>query len=596
MKPDCCLLYNWLNPALLMVANIPEPVTGFNKPSSPSPSCSITGLLSPGAMPRNAGGGRTRSQSEDSSDLGSFFKDVVACHQHRQIIAFETPDQDRAGPSDVDLGPDELDDPEDDSCEGALFPLKYKPGWTYFAENRPSSLNMRSHIFVEEGRQENDNIFMNMKRNRVVRIGRCKSERLDSMRTHFDTPAESCALRDSWRTQSFDGTELDRLFPSGKPSPHSRPGVEGRSEKCQCRSKSHCTCTTNRKKSRGNDTEGSASVNPIEHEVELEKEICTLIIKSMSECRGDVPEPLEMLFSSIRDICKARNLSGVDSRATGCNVYYSCCSTVLINQLLTPALLSPVKWNIAVPAFLNRRGHNHSDKGSVDPASAYSTAKTTVVESSIKVTFNEISPLRVARRNASDCCKKGADKKRYSQDDSKAFKHIEGHLTPTSVANRLSKMLSNNSGFDSLNSSHKTRSICTASSTPSQSTDHLATPTRNRAASLNLSPERLSRCGSVPQMEAEQEPPSSWRSNKIPTDGAPKKLVLSENLMHAAISLLSIAHILAGEGEGKTEDAMLFVWGGTKDQGREVFQAAKALIANVPMRKVTNSSISNAIL
>jgi hypothetical protein len=599
MKPDCRLLYNWLNPALMMVANIPEPVTEFNRPSSPSPSSfSIVGHLSPGAMPRRGGvgGGRTRSQSEDSSDLGSFFKDVVACHQHRQIIAFETPDQDQAGPADIHLGPDELDDPEKDSSEGVVFPLKYKPGWTYFAENRPSSVNMRSHIFVEEGRQENDDIFSNMKRNRVVRNGRCKSERLDSMRTHFDTPAESRALRDSCRTQSFDGTELDRLFTHGKPSPQSRPGVDGRSEKCQCRSKSQCSCATSRKKGRGKDTESRASVNPIENEVELEKEICTRIIQTMSECRGDVPEPLEMLFSSIRDICMARNLSGVDSRATGCNVYYSCCSTLLINQLLAPALVAPVKWNIAVPAFLNRRGHNHSDRGSIDLDSAYFTQKKTVVESSIKVTFDEISPLRVARRTASDCHKMGADKRGYSQDDSKTFKHIEGHLTPTSMANRISKMLSNNSGFDSLNSSHKTRSTCTASSTPSQSTDQLATPTRNRAVSLNLSPERLSRSGSAPHMETEQDASSSWRSNKVPTDGAPKKLMLSDNLMHAAISLLSIAHILAGEGEGKSEDALLFVWGGTKDQGREVFQAARALIANVPMRKVTNSFLCNAIL
>lgn len=579
MKPDCDLLFNWLNPALMMVANISEPVTVYNEASSPS-SCS---QLSPGAMPRRGGKdrGTAQSQSEDSCDLGSFFKDVVACHQHRQIVAFE------ADPSDAD--PDELDDIENDSYVGVLFPLKYKPGWTYFAENAPSALNMRSHIFVEEGREDNDDVFINMKRNRVVRNARCKSERFDSMRTHFDTAAESQALRASFRTQSFDGTELDRIF-SGKPSPQSRPGADDRGEKCQCRSKAHCSCAKHGKK--GRETDSRAPVNPIEHEVELENEICTLIIQTMAECRGDVPEPLEMLFSSIRDICKARNLSGVDSRATGRNVYYSCCSTLLINQLLTPALLAPVKWNIAVPAFLNRRGHNHIDRGSRD---LNFSEKISVIESSIKVTFGEISPLRVTGRNAPDSHKKGTDKRRYSQDDARGFKHIEGQHTPTMAA-RISKMLSNNGGFDSLNSSlHKTRSGTTTSSTPSQSTDQHGSPTRNRALSLNLSPERLSRCGSVSHMDNDQDAPSSWRSSKAPSDGAPKKLVLSDNLMHAAISLLSIAHILAGEGEGKTEDAMLFVWGGARDQGREVFQAAKALIANVPMQKVTDCSISHIV-
>ena len=321
MKPDCDLLYKWLGPALVMLANIPEPVTVFNRTSA------SVSLLSPIGMLSHRG--RMQSHSDDSGDLGSFFKDIVACHNQRDVDAITNSNSCSEMTDRLDYEGDS-DDGVNDNTESSLLPLKYKPCGNIYPERQPSSMNMRSHVFVEDCSEEDEDALRNMTvRNRVSHLERCKSEKLDTLK-YFDQ-SDSSTINLSKRYRSSESKD------KGDNLTVKELGIEG----CICPSHEMCSCafslrpmigenevTTYRRLSVAQNIDGTRPPpNPIEHEVELEKEICTLIIERMIRYRSDVPEPLKMLFKSLRDVCASRDLTGIENKSTGCSTYYTACST-----------------------------------------------------------------------------------------------------------------------------------------------------------------------------------------------------------------------------------------------------------------------------
>ena len=811
--------------------------------------------------------GRIRSNSDDT-DLGIFFKDVVACHKSRENFDSNSQHENSYYSDDEYEEEDNLDlialgDIQDNrDGDEVRFLKKLKPGGTFFMEDRPALLNMRSHVFVmAENENENeidDTIFgfikdinssnndidnsdcnstisrgirrtqsarsiitkeienmkeecknTDMKNNYVIqnnidsRIGTTRlgvsnvNKRL--LRRSFDdtlisknrsqmkeiVSSSSSSIWDRDRDRDKDG-DKDRDKDGDRNNKERRVksslDIEEVNKKfgrkiCLCIK--FCTCTPilkndnsrfdkreenyqrekqikeiqpirerdgdeNKDRDRDNNISKEdllISNNPIEREVEMERIICTLIIERMSRYRDEIPIALEILFKSLHDVCSSRDLSGLDSKATGYNIYYSCCSALLVTQLISPALIQPIEWNLACPSLLYKKKILISSQSSLSHSEDFEESNqlyinekylfnsqnsvadsdikelvisTHTIESSVPITHcyrnvtQGISPLnreighenekenenenrhenenRYANENGNGDGNENRNRngnggfgidmsdlshqhsfngqRTYTKSDA-VYEAIKlSNINSNPISSRFSKMLigknnSENSTFSRTGSTSRSSENTTPMSTRNGSYEFSGTkygvysPSNRSSAEfpidlLQLLDPKMFRKDSIVSgvstgsdlgvfhdLESSVPLTAAVSSNSYRTDSSinsedgsdsskskcnnrggggggsncksgiteeeekgkergkgkdsesiksPKKIVLSETLMHAAISLISIAHMLGGEG--KTVEALLFVWGVDKVQGNKIFNAARTLINCVPLKKV----------
>ena len=773
------LLYKWLNPALLMISNILEPLNisecDTNKSSLQSSE-------------ENVPQGQGMLSHSDDSDLGTFFKDVVACHESRE--SFDESDQhesiyysDDEYESEYNLDLMSLGDihasrNEDEVC----FLKKLKPEGTYFLEDRPRALNMRSHVFVMEEKENKNEIgdnvfsFMNKDNDHDDKINRkfhpgltrsqsarnadtkelnCKDKDEDSNSTNtnnnqiydfIDTrtrakPVGALKANRQFLRRSFNDAiisvnrpgikdssspSLSFLYDKSKEHGERRVrstidnGMNMRSNKRRkCLCQDICMCRTvpgllRKESSRSgrieeNNQHGNeikaiqqscddiriqpcVSINSMESAFEMESKICALIVEKMTLHRDDIPISLEILFQSLRNICTRRNISGLDSRDIGCDVYYSCCSALLVNQLIAPALLQPIKWNLACPSSTHTKNLSTSFSASFSASSqsidmeefksfsSYENSQSNPVsrtnspkggslkdrtlDHSIPILFGDrnsfsgVSPLYGGGGGLTETSGKSSKASVYSptavrthsRSDAthEAIQQSDINTYPMSL--RFSKLLVGTNNVTGNSSGNVTAASSRNSSYEFKSPKYVTSSSSSSAASfykcsgdsLQLSDDKDCRrdsmdtgvsTGSGPGIFVGSGSPKPLRSNlsfkifrtdtnihsedgndsaKTESDkergggerfkegnkgrrveeekesksgrNNHKKIVLSETLMHAAISLICIAHILGGEG--KSLEALLCIWDDDKVQGNKIFAAARTLTNCVPLTKV----------
>ena len=776
MSSKSGLIHKWLNPALQMISNILEPQDGTEcHDNNPSIQSSVMNI------PKS---GRMLSDSDDS-DLGLFFKDVVECHKSREN--FDKSDQnesiynsDEEYESECHLDLMALGDINANKNDNEVYFLKkLKPEGTYFMEDRPCLLNMRSHVFVMEEKENEigDNVFSfinkdNHHDNRKFYTGLTRTQ---SAR-YADTKDVNCKDKDSnitkmtnsqiydvittrTRTKPVSGLKANKSFlrrsfndamisvnHTGIKDPSSssltfscdenkghgerrvRSAIDNRSnarsnKKRKCTCGDICICPTvpvlfMRETSRidrieddnQHDTERKTIqqsednipieslilINPKVSEVEMENMICASIVENMTKHKDDVPISFEILFQCIRNICTARFISGLDPRDIGYNIYYSCCSTLLLHQLVVPALLQPMKWNLAYPSSAYKDNQstsfsassqsidcNESESSSINernqsnPVSRTNSPKKAspkacTPEHSIPIllgnknSFSGVSPLHrgLGLSDTSGASFKSSmyspiSERSQSRSDTVYESIQQSDINTNPMSLRFSKLLvgSNNADLRKFPGTVNSSNNVTAASSRNNSYDYRSPKNVNYSSSsssssttsfykysgdsIQLSDDKDCRRDSMDtgvstgsgqgifNGSGSPKPLRSSLSFKIfrtdsnihTEDGndssksgngrggggerckesnkgcrveeekeskswsnSSRKIILSETLMHAAISLICIAHILGGEG--KSLEDLLCIWGADKDQGNEIFAAARTLINCVPLKKV----------